>query len=105
MVSLLGPPPKKFLEQSDKCRRYWDAQGKNCFLLHGRWLLLISTGNWIAATPIPDQTLESRKTRLEGNDKKLLVALARKMLRWLPEERPCAETIIEEDEFLNQIHE
>lgn len=64
--------------------------------------LLKLEGNWIAATPIPDQTLESRETRLEGAEKKLLLALVRKMLRWLPEERPCAETLIEEDEFLNQ---
>ncbi|RTE81737.1 hypothetical protein BHE90_003733 [Fusarium euwallaceae] len=85
MVSLIGPPPKEFLDRSDKCRQYWDAKG-----------------NWIAATPIPDQTLESRETRLEGKDKKLLLDLVRKILRWLPEERPCAEALIEEDEFLNQ---
>ncbi|KAJ4328613.1 hypothetical protein N0V84_000972 [Fusarium piperis] len=85
IISLLGPPPKEFLQRSDKCRQYWDAQGQ-----------------WIAATPIPDQTLESRESRLEGEEKKLLLALVRKILRWLPEERPCAETLIEEDEFLNQ---
>lgn len=28
MVSLLGPPPKEFLERSNKCRQYWDADGK-----------------------------------------------------------------------------
>ena len=27
MVSLMGPPPKEFLERSDKCRQYWDAEG------------------------------------------------------------------------------
>lgn len=64
--------------------------------------LLKLSGKWIAATPIPDQTLESRETRLEGSDKRLLLAFVRKILRWLPEERPCAETLIEEDEFLNQ---
>ena len=63
---------------------------------------LMSKGNWIAATPIPDQTLESRETRLQGSDKKLLLVLVRKILRWLPDERPCAEELIEEDEFLNQ---
>ncbi|RSL49691.1 hypothetical protein CEP54_012286 [Fusarium duplospermum] len=85
MVSLLGPPPKEFLERSDKCRQYWDAEG-----------------NWIAVTPIPDQTLESRETRLEGTDRKLLLTLVRRILRWLPEERPRAEVLIDEDEFLNQ---
>jgi hypothetical protein len=58
-------------------------------------------GNWIAATTIPDQTLESREIRLEGKDKELLLALARKILRWLPEERPSAQDLYE-DEFLTQ---
>lgn len=58
-------------------------------------------GNWIAATPIPDQTLESRETRLKGKDKELLLILARKILRWLPEERLSAQDLYE-DEFLTQ---
>ncbi|KAL2757273.1 hypothetical protein ACRALDRAFT_2039739 [Sodiomyces alcalophilus JCM 7366] len=76
MVSLLGPPPKKFLELSDKCHQYWD-----------------SDGNWIAATPIPDQTIESRERRLEGKEKELLIAFVRKILRWHPEDRPTAEDL------------
>lgn len=28
MVSLMGPPPEEFLERSDQCRQYWDAEGK-----------------------------------------------------------------------------
>lgn len=27
MVSLMGPPPKKFLENNEKCRKFWDAEG------------------------------------------------------------------------------
>ncbi|RSL83532.1 hypothetical protein CEP52_016693 [Fusarium oligoseptatum] len=27
MVSLLGPPPKKFLERHEKSRQYWDLEG------------------------------------------------------------------------------
>ncbi|KEZ39044.1 hypothetical protein SAPIO_CDS10422 [Scedosporium apiospermum] len=87
MVSLMGPPPKQFLERSEKCRQYWDGEG-----------------NWIAATPIPDQTLESREIRLEGKDKELLLTFVRKILRWLPEERPSAEGIFEH-EFLTQHYE
>ncbi|KAH7308508.1 protein kinase [Stachybotrys elegans] len=49
MVSLMGPPPKQFLERSEKSRQFWDADG-----------------NWIAATPIPDQTLETREKKLSG---------------------------------------
>ncbi|KAG9657726.1 protein kinase, partial [Aureobasidium melanogenum] len=84
MVSLLGPPPKKFLKMSDKCNQYWDPEG-----------------NWIGTVPIPDQTLEKREDRLSGKDKELLLQLVRKVLRWVPEERPSAEGLFD-DEFLNQ---
>jgi len=62
---------------------------------------LTSVGRWIAATPLPNQTLESRETRLAGKDKELLLQFTRKILRWLPEERPTAEELLE-DEFLTQ---
>lgn len=29
MVSLLGPPPKQFIERSDPCLKYWDAEGED----------------------------------------------------------------------------
>lgn len=28
MISLMGPPPKEFLERSNRCRKYWDAEGE-----------------------------------------------------------------------------
>ncbi|KAI5203990.1 protein kinase [Aureobasidium subglaciale] len=84
MVSILGPPPRRFLELSDKCRQYWDEEG-----------------NWIGTTPIPKQTLETRETQLQGKDKELLIRFARKVLCWLPEDRPSAEDLFD-DEFLNQ---
>ncbi|KAK2051206.1 protein kinase [Colletotrichum caudatum] len=84
MTALLGPPPKRFLELSEKCRQYWDSEG-----------------NWIAATPVPKQSFESREIRLEGKEKEILVAFVRKVLRWLPEDRPTAEELFK-DEFLNQ---
>lgn len=59
-------------------------------------------GNWIAATPIPSQTLETRERRLKGREQELLLALVRKLLRWLPEERPSAENLFD-DEFLVRI--
>jgi hypothetical protein len=41
--------------------------------------------------------------RLEGRDQEILVAFARKVLRWLPEERPSAgELLAQDDEFLTQ---
>jgi len=57
--------------------------------------------DWIAKTPMPNQTLESREMRLQGKDKELLLALLRKILRWLPEERPSAEDL-SEDNFIVQ---
>ncbi|KAK7934577.1 hypothetical protein PG985_000072 [Apiospora marii] len=80
MVSVMGPPPKTLLERSEKCQKYWD-----------------SGGNWIAATPIPDQSLETLETKLEGEDKEQFLALARKILRWLPDERPSADGLYFDD--------
>lgn len=61
------------------------------------------TGNWITSTPIPDQTFESREIRLKGVDKELLVTFARKVLRWLPEERISAAELLDDgDGFLTQ---
>jgi hypothetical protein len=56
--------------------------------------------NWIAATPIPKRTLESRETQLAGEEHILRINLARKMLCWLPEERSSAGELLK-DEFLN----
>ena len=97
MVSLMGPPPKQFLDRSDQCRKYWDAEGE---VSHSYCLLfdrLIIEANWIADTPIPKQTLETREMRLKGKDKDLLLGLLRKILQWLPEERPSAEELYKDD--------
>jgi hypothetical protein len=85
IVSLMGPPPKEFLERSEQCRKYWDAEG-----------------NWIATTAIPNQSFESRETRLNGEDKELLLKLVRKILRWLPEERPSAQDLFSDDFLLQR---
>jgi hypothetical protein len=47
-------------------------------------------------------TFESRERRLKGEDKAQLLALIRKILRWLPEERPSAEDLFNTDSFLLQ---
>ena len=102
MVSLMGPPPREFLERSRKCRQYWDAEGRSRrdrVVL--RLLLTQKVGNWIAATPIPDQSLETRERRLKGSNQELLLTFVRKILRWLPEERPTAQDIFE-DKYLVQ---
>lgn len=42
--------------------------------------------------------------RLTGDDRDLLLALVRKILRWLPEERPSAEDLYQ-DKFVLQFME
>ncbi|KAF1842515.1 protein kinase [Cucurbitaria berberidis CBS 394.84] len=84
MVSFIGPPPKAFLERSENCRKYWDMEG-----------------NWIAETPVPDQSLENRVKSLSGDDRELFLRLLRKTLRWLPEDRPAAQELFQ-DEFIYQ---
>ncbi|KAG0645023.1 Serine threonine-kinase SRPK [Hyphodiscus hymeniophilus] len=84
MVSLLGPPPPEFLKRSGKCYQYWDNQG-----------------NWKGSVPIPDQSFETREQWLHGEDRALFVQFLRRMLCWMPEERPIAEELAF-DEFLMQ---
>ncbi|AEO69494.1 uncharacterized protein THITE_2146465 [Thermothielavioides terrestris NRRL 8126] len=88
MVSLMGLPPAKLLERSEKARQYWDAEG-----------------NWIAATPLPEQSLETRERRLEGRDQELLLKFVRKLLRWLPEDRPSAQDLFEDEFLIQYTHE
>ncbi|KAK0102752.1 hypothetical protein ONS95_006349 [Cadophora gregata] len=84
MVSLLGPPPLEFLKRSEKCYQYWDSQG-----------------NWRGSVPIPDQSFEIREQWLHGEDQALFVKFLRRILCWIPEERPAAEELAF-DEFLMQ---
>jgi hypothetical protein len=43
------------------------------------------------------------ETRLQGRDQEIFLAFARKVLRWLPEERASAgELLAQNDEFLTQ---
>jgi hypothetical protein len=105
MASLMGPPPREFLEGSKEWRKYWDGEGMLC-LHHSTTCAVLhfadqdgGLANWIAATPIPDQALETREGRLQGKEKELLLTFVRKLLRWRPEERPAAQDIFE-GEFL-----
>lgn len=54
-------------------------------------------GNWLGSIPIPTTSLEERVTRLEGQDKQLMLSFARRALRWLPEERSTAEELAFDD--------
>ncbi|KAL5339932.1 kinase-like protein [Aspergillus crustosus] len=77
MISLLGPPPIEFLQQSQESLKYWDEQG-----------------HWRGRAEIPRQSLEDRETRLERDDKALFLNFLRKTLQWLPNERPEARDLL-----------
>lgn len=72
-------------------------------LLVNSWITKGGKGNWIAATPIPEETLETLETRLEGEDREQFLAMVRKVFCWLSEERPNAEDLYLDD-FLQQAH-
>ncbi|KAK3382527.1 kinase-like protein [Lasiosphaeria ovina] len=79
MVALLGPPPKDFLQKSRACEKYWDKEGK-----------------WHHATvKVPTgRTMESLQSVLKGNDAVLFLNFIRKVLCWLPEQRPSAADLL-----------
>ena len=60
-------------------------------------------GNWIGSIPIPDQSLETRERWLSGKDHDLFLRFIRRILRWIPEERPTAEDLAHDD-FLMQLY-
>ncbi|KAK2865345.1 hypothetical protein FQN49_003671 [Arthroderma sp. PD_2] len=86
MVSLMGPPPLEFLERSERSLEYWDSQG-----------------NWKGSIPIPEQSLETRALQFSGKDKELLLSFLRRVLRWLPEERPTAEELAYDDFLMQEV--
>ena len=52
------------------------------------------TGKWRDLVPIPDVNLERLEHRLHEEDKEGFLQFIRKMLSWVPEERPTAEELI-----------
>lgn len=42
-------------------------------------------------------TLESRESRLQGKGKELLLSLVQTILRWLPDNRPSAQDLFENE--------
>lgn len=63
----------------------------------GRHSSYPAAANWKGLAEIPDQSLESRESRLESEDKMLFLQFLRKTLRWLPEERPTAEELFSDE--------
>ncbi|KAH9212821.1 kinase-like domain-containing protein [Leptodontidium sp. 2 PMI_412] len=73
MITYLGPPPMEFLQRNALPSLYFDE--------HGRW-----KGTDI--TPI------ALHNRLEGADVELFLDFLKSMLRWVPEERGTAATLL-----------
>ncbi|KKZ60978.1 hypothetical protein EMCG_04402 [[Emmonsia] crescens] len=88
MIAIMGPPPKEFLKRSDACQVFWDENGR-----------------WRNFAPIPDITLEGLAADIEGDDKKGFLNFLRKILRWLPEERPTAGELVYDEWVLKGLGE
>ncbi|WEW61697.1 hypothetical protein PRK78_007189 [Emydomyces testavorans] len=88
MIAIMGPPPKEFVERSDACQIFWDENGK-----------------WRNLAPIPDMTLESLAVDIQGDDKKGFLNFLRKILHWLPEERPTAGELVYDEWVLKGLGE
>jgi len=79
MIALLGPPPKALLERGSTTATYFDERGEF------RYPKLI-----------PENfSFESSIGRMRGEEKKLFIDFAKKMIRWLPEERWTAKQLLE----------
>ncbi|KAI1954043.1 hypothetical protein LOZ57_000388 [Ophidiomyces ophidiicola] len=79
MVALMGNPPLEFTQRSHMSRALWDE-----------------TGKWKGAAPIPDISLEKLGANIIGDDedKEGFLEYFRKMLCWVPEERPNCEELV-----------
>ncbi|KMU92502.1 GH08190p [Coccidioides immitis H538.4] len=75
--ALLGPPPPEFRRRSAVCQSFWDENGK-----------------WTDAVPMPELTLEDLSTGIIGENKAGYLQFLRRILRWLPEERPTVRELI-----------
>ncbi|KAM5441437.1 hypothetical protein MferCBS31731_003508 [Microsporum ferrugineum] len=73
MIAIMGPPPREFLERSQVSLLYWDENGQ-----------------WRGLAQIPEISLETLAEGIEGEDIQGFIAFLRRILRWLPEERPTA---------------
>ena len=93
MVALLGPPPPSFLHRGSS----GTSKNNNTNSNNTSWDYFDNaTGEWKGAVPIPDLSLERAEERLtDAEDRAMFLDLVRKMLRWVPEERPTARELLE----------
>ncbi|KAF5601319.1 cmgc srpk kinase [Fusarium pseudocircinatum] len=79
LIATLGPPPQEFLQRNgERAADFWDEQGK-----------------WLGLAPIPkNRSLEDLETRLK--DSTGFIAFLRRVLTWLPEDRPTAKELVQD---------
>ena len=61
-------------------------------------------GNWRGLAEVPKETSEDARKRLEGKlgeEEALFLSVAKKMLKWKPEERSSAKELLD-DPWLNR---
>jgi serine/threonine-protein kinase SRPK3 len=77
MVGILGPPPLELLQRSETSWEYFNTNGtlKDSF-------------------QVPEVSLETSATRLDGDNKVMFLDFVRKMLDWMPERRRTAEQLL-----------
>ncbi|RMD42061.1 hypothetical protein DV735_g3061, partial [Chaetothyriales sp. CBS 134920] len=82
LIATLGPPPLEFIRRNpEKHAEFWDEKG-----------------NWLDQAPIPpNRTLEELETRLK--DPSRFIAFLRRVLTWIPEQRPTAKELLQDPWF------
>jgi serine/threonine protein kinase len=77
MVATLGLPPLELLGRSETSWKYFNTDGtlKDSF-------------------DVPDGSLETSITRLDGDNKAMFIDFVRKMLDWMPEKRHTAKQLL-----------
>ncbi|RDH27928.1 kinase-like domain-containing protein [Aspergillus welwitschiae] len=77
MIALMGPPPKKMVQNSDYAPKFFDGEG-----------------NWKGAVEIPSISLEQLEGNLEGKSQQLFLQFLRKILKWNAKERQSARELL-----------
>ena len=95
MISLLGPPPQKLLDRADGeiYSSFYTTQGMHANA--GVLMPLTVPGEFRYSRLVPSEpiTFANHTPSLHGEDKRLFIEFASKMLRWVPEERLSAKEL------------
>lgn len=108
LVGLFGPPPLELLQRGTETAHYFNPDGINILgsLLHIELIdHIVYTGTFQNPELIPTgYALEDSVKSLKGEEKRLFLEFAKKMLCWLPEDRKTAKELLQ-DPWLNHVEE